>query len=81
MIANTAYEAVKDMNDKSPEFEYFRHIRNASSHQNMFNFSDNEPYRPAIGKNRNRSQFERKRNPLYAQRVLVHSLVSLTLSY
>ncbi len=47
MLANTAFESVKDKNDKSPEFEFFRHIRNASSHQNTFNFFANEPARPA----------------------------------
>lgn len=48
MLANTAYESVKDKNDQSPEFEFFRHIRNASSHQNVFNFYDHEPKRPAL---------------------------------
>ena len=47
MLANTAYESVKSQNDQSPEFEFFRHIRNASSHRNTFNFFDNEPTRPA----------------------------------
>ena len=45
MLANTAYEAVKDQNDHSSEFEFFRHIRNASSHQNKFNFAQKEPFR------------------------------------
>lgn len=47
MLANTAYELVKGRNDRSPEFDFFRHVRNASSHLNHFNFSDNEPSRPA----------------------------------
>ena len=47
MLANTAYEAVKDKNDKSPEFELLRHIRNASSHKNVFNFYPKEPSAPA----------------------------------
>lgn len=47
MLANTAYESVKDKNDQSPEFEFFRHIRNASSHQNVFNFIEREPLRIA----------------------------------
>jgi hypothetical protein len=47
MLANTAYESVKDKNDQSPEFEFFRHIRNASSHQNRFFFKTTEPARPA----------------------------------
>lgn len=50
MLANTAYEAVKERNDKSPEFELFRHIRNASSHQNKFNFFPKEPSSPASWK-------------------------------
>ena len=47
MLVNTAYESVKDDNDHSPEFEFFRHIRNSSSHRNRFNFSGREPARPA----------------------------------
>lgn len=47
MLINTAYETVKLLNDRSPEFEFFRHIRNASSHSNRFNFHANEPSRPA----------------------------------
>ena len=47
MLANTAYESVKEFNDHSPEFEFFRHVRNASSHQNLFTFSAGEPSRPA----------------------------------
>lgn len=31
----------------SPEFEFFRHIRNAISHGNRFTFSQHEPSRPA----------------------------------
>lgn len=47
MLANTAYDSVKNKDDKSPEFEFFRHIRNASSHNNTFNFFSHEPARPA----------------------------------
>ena len=47
MLANLAYESVKDLNDHSPEFEFFRHVRNAASHQNRFSFRDDEPRRPA----------------------------------
>ena len=66
MLANTAYEAVKDMNDKSPEFEYFRHIRNASSHQNMFNFVAYEPNRPAHWKKSTIDHnLKGNQNPLY----------------
>jgi hypothetical protein len=52
MLLNTAYEAVKDKNDRSPEFEFFRHIRNSCSHRNMFNFFPNEPIRPAAWRGR-----------------------------
>jgi hypothetical protein len=37
MLVNTAYESVKDRNDGSPTFEFFRHVRNASSHLNQAN--------------------------------------------
>ncbi len=47
MLVNTAYESVKDKNDKLETFEFFRHIRNACSHNNRFNFYKNEPERPA----------------------------------
>jgi hypothetical protein len=47
MLINTAYESVKNYNDKSPEFEFFRHLRNAASHNNQFNFFNNEPSFPA----------------------------------
>lgn len=47
MLVNTAYESVKAENDHSPEFEVFRHVRNASSHGNAFFFDEGEPPRPA----------------------------------
>ena len=47
MLANTAYESVKEKNDHSPEFEFFRHVRHASSHGNRFQFHPKEPARPA----------------------------------
>jgi hypothetical protein len=47
MLANTAYETVKDHNDVSPEFEVLRHLRNAASHRNRFHFMRGEPKRPA----------------------------------
>jgi hypothetical protein len=33
--------------DKSPELEFFRHVRNALGHGNRFNFVGKEPSRPA----------------------------------
>lgn len=47
MLVNTAYESISHLNDRSPIFEFFRHIRNASSHGGIFNFSSHEPARPA----------------------------------
>ena len=47
MLANLAYESVKHQSDHSPEFEFFRHVRNASSHKNQFTFTAQEPRRPA----------------------------------
>src|SRR5437762_937584 len=29
MLSNTAYESVKSLRNRSPEFEFFRHVRNA----------------------------------------------------
>ena len=47
MLANTAYESVKQYNDGSEAFEFFRHVRNASSHLNKFQFNQKEPANPA----------------------------------
>ncbi len=47
MLINSTYEIAKPHNDNSPEFEFFRHIRNAASHRNRFNFLPHEPSRPA----------------------------------
>lgn len=47
MLANTAYESVKHFNDGSEIFEFFRHIRNASSHLNVFQLNHKEPANPA----------------------------------
>jgi hypothetical protein len=47
MLVNIAYESVKDRNDGSPGFEFFRHVRNASSHFNRFKFFPDEPRREA----------------------------------
>jgi len=45
MLMNTAYESVKDKNNQTPIFEFFRHIRHASSHRNEFFFRSDEPKR------------------------------------
>ena len=47
MLMNIAYESVKERNDRGEVFEFFRHIRNASSHRNVFHFHEREPVRPA----------------------------------
>jgi hypothetical protein len=47
MLANTAYESVKEYHDGTEIFEFFRHIRNASSHLNVFQFNHKEPANPA----------------------------------
>ena len=47
MLANTAYESVKQFHDGSATFEFFRHIRNASSHMNTFQFNHKEPVNSA----------------------------------
>ncbi|UCC40694.1 MAG: hypothetical protein JSV96_04410 [Candidatus Aminicenantes bacterium] len=45
MLINTAYESVKEKNNQTPIFEFFRHVRNASSHRNEFFFKSKEPKR------------------------------------
>ena len=47
MLLTTAYAAVEKENDRSSEFEFFRHLRNAASHGNRFSFANREPVRPA----------------------------------
>jgi hypothetical protein len=47
LFVNSTYDALKDDNDHSPEFEVFRHLRNAASHGNRFHFKKREPSRPA----------------------------------
>lgn len=53
MLANLAYESAKSrkLTNKSNEWELLRHIRNASSHNNIFNFRRNEPKYPAYWRN------------------------------
>jgi len=46
MLINLTYEKVKEFNDGTPEFEFFRHTRNASSHNNRFFFKQNQPNKP-----------------------------------
>jgi hypothetical protein len=44
-LANTAHASVKL--PRTAVTEFFRHVRNAASHRNRFNFSDDEPRWPA----------------------------------
>jgi hypothetical protein len=69
MLANTAYESVKYFNDGSETFEFFRHIRNASSHLNTFQFIHKEPVKPARWcKAVIEDELKGENNPLYGQR-------------
>lgn len=69
MLANTAYESVKQFHDGSEIFEFFRHIRNASSHLNTFQFIHKEPVNPARWRKAVIEQhLKGENNPLYGQR-------------
>jgi hypothetical protein len=73
MLTNTAYEAARGYNDRSPVFEFFRHLRNTSSHGNRLNFFNTEPARPAVWR---ALKFDHTRkgatNPLYGQPCFGH---------
>jgi hypothetical protein len=47
MLLCTAYTVADVHNDQSPEFEVFRHLRNAAAHGNYFYFKKDEPRRRA----------------------------------
>jgi hypothetical protein len=47
MLLCTAYTVADVHNDQSPEFEVFRHLRNAAAHGNYFYFKKDEPRRKA----------------------------------
>ena len=47
MLLCTAYTVADAHNDQSPEFEVFRHLRNAAAHGNYFYFKKDEPRRRA----------------------------------
>lgn len=75
MLANTAYESVKHFNDGSETFEFFRHIRNASSHLNTFQFIHKEPVKPARWRKAViEHHLKGENNPLYGQRCFGHYL-------
>jgi len=50
LIFSIVGDRLKDENyfDKDPLLEFFRHVRNAVSHGNAFNFVGKEPTRPAV---------------------------------
>jgi hypothetical protein len=76
MLLNTAYESVKHLNDKSPEFEFFRHTRHAASHGNRFRFLHGEPKRLAHWRNVCIDHMRREQsNPLHDQ-VCVGNVIS-----
>jgi len=69
MLANSTYESVKQFNDGSEIFEFFRHIRNASSHLNTFQFNHKEPSHPTAWRAaRIEHQLKGTNNPLHGQR-------------
>ncbi|MCM2681089.1 hypothetical protein [Echinimonas agarilytica] len=73
MLANTAYESVKDYNDGSELFEFFRHIRNASSHLNTFQFNQREPAHPAKWRGATIDHRQKgQHNPLFGQQCFGH---------
>ena len=73
MLANSAYESVKQFNDGSEIFEFFRHIRNASSHLNAFQFNHKEPSHPVIWRNAVMDHhLKGEDNPLFGQQCFGH---------
>lgn len=75
MLVNTAYESVKGQNDHSPEFEFFRHIRNACSHNNTFNFMNGEPRRRAEWRGLVIDDSQKNQsNPLFGQQAFLNIL-------
>ncbi|MBS0377225.1 MAG: hypothetical protein JSS29_01965 [Proteobacteria bacterium] len=68
MLANTAYAVAEEYQDHSPAFEFFRHVRNASSHGNVFNFSSREPCTAAAWRTARIDDAKKgKSNPLYGK--------------
>ncbi len=75
MLANTAYESVKQYNDSSEVFEFFRHVRNASSHLNVFKFNQKEPAHPAQWRGAHIDHTHKgESNPLYDKSCFGHLL-------
>jgi hypothetical protein len=75
MLINTAYESVSHRNTHSPEFEFFRHVRHASSHGGTFNFRENEPSRPAAWRSLTLDHLQKgQTNPLYGKRCFLDLL-------
>ena len=75
MLANSAYESVRQFNDGSETFEFLRHIRNASSHSNVFQFIHKEPVHPARWRGAVLDhQRKGENNPLYGHACFGHFL-------
>jgi len=53
LVISTVHDALNrhNLNNKSPEFEFLRHLRNAVSHGNCFTFHTKEPTHTAAFKN------------------------------
>jgi hypothetical protein len=47
MVSNIAFSRIEQYSLKTPEIEFLRHVRNAFSHGNIFNFYNHEPKLPA----------------------------------
>ena len=66
LVANIAYERIKNRNINSQIIEVLRHVRNASSHGNRFNFYKNEPCKTVEWRNIKIDEKEKgSRNPLH----------------
>lgn len=52
MLANSCYEVIESRNSLVPEIQFFRHIRNASSHNNRFHFERTQPKHMAAWRTR-----------------------------
>lgn len=82
MFINICYETVSSFNDKSPEFEFFRHIRNAASHNNTFCFKEWEPSRPAKWRGIDLdTSMKGSKNPFQGQKCIGNIIGSADLLY
>jgi len=57
MLVISAYEITKDEHySNDPLWQFFRHVRNASAHNNKFTFTKNEPRYPALWRSKSISR-------------------------